>query len=602
MKNHLHQRLENIISGQYRKCSIFFEEAYDITKERRQNMIIEILFSEIKDITNLYKSIEVNNSDFGEIAIEKKYLGKEYSNKVLADVLDKFETEKSICYIGCTQRFANEVFEFSLSEFKYRASFTIDTYEDSKARLKVGLEQIEPREEYDMLLEQFKIAIKDRLISDWNRCIWITDKQSEALSTMLYPKVFETENEMRALVNKVLIHYIGIDWIKKIGMEKYDLSCKKLIEDFRRISPQYEGVDDTFFSMTLEKMMEIVKKGKIYAENVVISLDDLNTLENYKDKSTYAMYGFLLDKRKVNVNIWEDIFKQYFDFEQQVITDFIKNRNHIAHNKLLNWNSMQTIKKNVELLRSNIRVADKKFEESVLSEELHMTRDAEQELEREEEEQRILEENYLRDRIEGELGVEILTIDEVLEMFNEVLNDFYTEIYDELYFNPCFSISQQYAIDAEPNEQILFEVQSNAVPESEIEIVVSLYLDGNMDSESLASIRCRKKNEKNINLFKAEIRYHNGSGYEDEDFGGVYLDSASEFDDSELKKFKKELLIYIEEELNPMIKRIATYKTNEDIIPVSDEGCYECDKKGISLSEDFYPKGFCCFCGADNNE
>ena len=53
-----------------------------------KNMIIEILFSGIKDITKLYKSEEVNNSDFGEVLVtETEYLGKEYSEKVLTDVM-----------------------------------------------------------------------------------------------------------------------------------------------------------------------------------------------------------------------------------------------------------------------------------------------------------------------------------------------------------------------------------------------------------------------------------------------------------------------------------------------------------------------------------
>lgn len=565
-------------------------------------MIIEILFSGVKDITKLYKSKVVDNSDFGETIItETIYSGKEYSEKVLEDVVSGFDEEKNIYYVGCLQRIANEVFEFCLSESQYRVSFTIDTYGDSKARLKVKIEQIEPREEYDMLLEQLKIAIKDRLIRDWNRCIWMTDEQSEALCTMIYPIVFETENEMRALVNKVLIHYIGVDWIKKIGMEKYDLSYENLVGDFRRISPQYEGVDDTFFSMTLETMMEIIKKGKIYDENVTISSADWKTLNDKKKKSGDAVLGYIQAKRKVNVDIWKDIFEKYFDFELSVITDFIKNRNHIAHNKLLNWISMQKIKQNVELLKSYIESADQKFEESDLSEELYMTIDAQQESEREAEEERDWEENYLRYRIQGETGVEILTIDGVIEKFNELLDKLYTEIYDELYFNPCFSISQQYAIDEETNDQILFKVQSNAVKESEIEVVVSLWLDGNMNSDSSAIISCRKTNEKDNYLFKAEIRYHNGSGYEDYDLGGVYLDSESELDDSELNDFKKELIVYTEEELNPMIKQLAVYnKANKK--PVSDETCYECDKKGISVMRDFYPEGFCCFCGTDNSE
>ena len=45
-----------------------------------------------------------------------------------------------------------------------------------------------------------------------------------------------------------------------------------------------------------------------------------------------------------------------------------------------------------------------------------------------------------------------------------------------------------------------------------------------MDSDSSATISCRKTNENDNYLFDAEIRYHNGCGYEDYDLGGIYLD------------------------------------------------------------------------------
>lgn len=97
-------------------------------RKEDKNMIVEILFSEIKDITKLYKSKEVNNSDFGEMTVKEiEYLGKEYSEKVLADVVGGFEEPKSLCYVGCLERIANEVFDFGISESKYRASFTTDT-------------------------------------------------------------------------------------------------------------------------------------------------------------------------------------------------------------------------------------------------------------------------------------------------------------------------------------------------------------------------------------------------------------------------------------------------------------------------------------------
>lgn len=60
-----------------------------------------------------------------------------------------------------------------------------------------------------------------------------------------------------------------------------------------------------------------------------------------------------------------------------------------------------------------------------------------------------------------------------------------------------------------------------------------------MNSDSSATISCRKTNEKDKYLFKAKIKYHNGSGYEDYDLGSIYLDSQSELDDSELNNLKK---------------------------------------------------------------
>ena len=75
------------------------------------------------------------------------------------------------------------------------------------------------------------------------------------------------------------------------------------------------------------------------------------------------------NRRKVKIDIWKDIFKRYFadeDVAKSNITDFIKNRNHVAHNKLLNWSGYQVMKQNIEQLDSIIEKANQSFEESIL--------------------------------------------------------------------------------------------------------------------------------------------------------------------------------------------------------------------------------------------
>ena len=153
-------------------------------------------------------------------------------------------------------------------------------------------------------------------------------------------------------------------------------------------------------------------------------------------------------------------------------------------------------------------------------------------------------------------------------------------------------------------EQVFFDVTSNAVESSKIEIIVQLSLDGDMDSDSELQISCRKADSKEI-LFSAAIYYHNGSGWEDYFEGTVEVDSNSEYDGSELEEFKQELKEYIDNELNPLISELEAMEyeagRHGGKNQVADFPCAECGKLGISVLEDFYPFGRCCYCGMEND-
>ena len=56
--------------------------------------------------------------------------------------------------------------------------------------------------------------------------------------------------------------------------------------------------------------------------------------------------NFILKRRKKIADIWEDIFKQYFDKPEKFKADvnkFINSRNHIAHNMLITCNTYNAI-------------------------------------------------------------------------------------------------------------------------------------------------------------------------------------------------------------------------------------------------------------------
>lgn len=581
-------------------------------------MKIEFLFSEIKDIEKLYRIDLVDNPFGGDECPSYTYIGKEYLENKLKTIEGNLPGLNEFIYQQCFGRIANEVFVVVVNDIYYELIFTIDTYQYKKARMKVSIERPEKLdvatfgnqvladgEVYDIFLEQLKIAIKNAFKKDWAVCSWITDEQSEQLCSHLYPGIFKVENKIRAFANKILVHHIGKDWIKQYGMEKYEESHKSMSVDFKRKVPCFADIDDTFISMTMETMMEVILKANIYEDEIVLNQSDMAKLhQEIAGGAANQLLELIRNRRKVKIDIWKDIFKRYFadeDVAKSNITDFIKNRNHVAHNKLLNWSGYQVMKQNIEQLDSIIEKANQSFEESIPSEEQYMTWNIGVEEEESEAARREWERDYLRLRISGETGVEIREEEEIYELFSETLGELYNEFSDIYYFDPQFDMSKKSDIAMTEEEQVLFSIRSNAVKTAVVEVVTDMTFDSDMDGDSSLYISCRRDGTE---IFRTVLEYHNGSGMEDTFEGKIVLNSESYYNTDELDEFKDELKGYIEENLNPLISKkesleyIAATSGGGEL--VADIPCMECGKYGISISEDFYPLGHCCYCGEEN--
>ena len=595
---------------------IMYVDKYRYQEE--SDMKIEFLFSEIKDIEKLYQIDLIDNPFGGAECHSYTYIGKEYLQNKLKTIEGNLPGLNEFIYQQCFGRIANEVFVVVVNDIYYELIFTIDTYQYKKARMKVSIERPEKLdvaifgnqvladgEVYDNFLEQLKIAIKNAFKKDWAVCSWITDEQSEQLCSHLYPGIFKVENKIRAFANKILVHHIGKDWIKQYGMEKYEESHKSLSVDFKRKVPCFADIDDTFISMTMETMMEVILKANIYEDEIVLNQSDMAKLhQEIAVGAANPLLELMRNRRKVKTDIWNDIFKQYFEDEESAksnIKDFIKNRNHVAHNKLLNWSGYQVMKQNIEQLDSIIEKANQSFEESIPSEEQYMTWNIGVEEEESEAARREWERDYLRLRISGETGVEIREEEGIYELFSETLGELYNEFSDIYYFDPQFDMSKKSDIAMAEEEQVLFSIRSNAVKTAVVEVVANMTFDSDMDGDSLLYISCRRDGTE---IFRTVLEYHNGSGMEDTFEGKIVLNSESYYDTEELDEFKDELKDYIEEKLNPLISKKEsleyTAATSGGAEPVADIPCMECGKYGISISEDFYPLGRCCYCGEEN--
>lgn len=185
--------------------------------------------------------------------------------------------------------------------------------------------------------------------------------------------------------------HLGIDWLNSCGLEKYYNSAMQLSEVFKQKVPELGDINTDLLSLTLESVFNIVFKCQVYENDIVLSRGEYVQLEKIlaSSKGNENVKEFILKRRKKIADIWEDVFKQYFDKPEKFKTDvtkFINSRNHIAHNKLITWNTYNTILTELDEIESDLSCADNNFDEQEMSKEVQLTREYESEQEYEERE------------------------------------------------------------------------------------------------------------------------------------------------------------------------------------------------------------------------
>lgn len=178
--------------------------------------------------------------------------------------------------------------------------------------------------------------------------------QSAHLCKEAYEKAFIIENNLRAFASKILIHFLGIDWIKSAGLENEAESVKNLKGKFVKRVPEFVRINTDFLSMTLETLVKIIFKGTVYKDDdVVLSRSDCEKIWKKAGSgiSEQGIFDYIKSKRVVEKNIWEDLFVPFIDEPEkfkEAAHNFIEDRNHVAHSKVLSWSAYQVILKDFE--------------------------------------------------------------------------------------------------------------------------------------------------------------------------------------------------------------------------------------------------------------
>lgn len=555
-------------------------------------MTISFVMNDLKDMKLLYSCTVENSQEYGTITAEY-YNGKQYCENIVNELQKAFEREKCQ-YIGSYERIGNETYLLTdCEDLEYTLSFDVDTYERSLAQLTVKITTANS-DNYNHRLEKIKIRLKNILLNDWNTCTWLEDEQALMLCNEIYARVFTIENQLRAFVSKVLIHHCGTNWLNQFGLEKYADSVSGLNERFVNRVPEFDNINADFFSMTLETLVEIMFKGVVYQNIITLSREDYKEIQKKKKIKPFIenIPNYLDSKRTVEMSIWIDLFRPLINDEEKfrsAIHNFIESRNHIAHSKILSWSAYRVILEEFTELEEMLQKADEEFNTAEMSDQIQMTVELEQE-------ENDYDKEYYRDRLAGETGMEILEEHEIADKFAFTLHELYNEIYQHYHFDVGYKISEF----ADQENAASFTVTCAAVDDGSAEISVraEYFIDDNLGEDS--TCRISAQNAQGEELAAAEIIFHNGNGFENED-GLMEATDSTEFDTNELDEFKQDLYAAIDT-LNPYEAKLNSlaYECKGSIRYVAEYECEQCGNLSVSINEDFLPIGKCYRCGLVN--
>lgn len=563
-------------------------------------MQIEFIFNEMKDINKLYSYKTTILNNFGCETIVEDYLGTGYCNTIIESLKLQTVGLKSE-YIGQTDLIGNEEYLLSNTSNNYKVTFTIDSYDSKKKiQLIVCIIPLANENEYDIYLEKLKFEIKNILIKDWKLCTWIVDEQSEYLGTQLYPKIFKIENKMRAFVNKVLVYNFGVNWTSLIGFEFIVNSHKQNSLNFKREVPEFNNINDILVSTTAETLVKILTKTKIYEDTINIGEDNsrfFHELISTNDKE--KTFTAICNLRKTKKKLWEDVFCEYFDSYDETVkylSTFIKNRNHIAHNKLMTKNASEKMSEDSQIIENIFDLANEKFILKEPSNEITMTLDAIQE-------EKEMEQKSIYDRIIAETDVGLRFSVDILVLFEEMLLDFYEMLDDSEYFNYAINISPFNYLSDTTEKQKVFSVRSNVDDLFDFSIFAAFDINEGMGLDSHMNLWAEKSDSTII--LETSILYCNGEAHEDPMEGYIVPDCDSFVETDKFQIFMDDIKDYINNDMNPLKGEVETMKymsiKDGGNSPVANFSCWNCNKELVSLNDNLYQYGYCINCGEDND-
>jgi hypothetical protein len=462
-------------------------------------------------------------------------------------------------------------------------------------------------------LHDLKIKIKDLIIDEWEQCVWLEDRQSEELAEDLYKDVHSVENSLRRLINTVLFYKLGGDWWEKYMPTHLTKKYNQRNDPYRDRAPSFKNIHTNLLSIDTGDLVTIlsfktyrVKETNIFSEENPFVLDFLegeSNIERRQDlhRFQYIMNNLMNDEKsieglqksltkilqeqmEVDKDFWEDYFAPWFscnlrEFEGKW-DNFSTDRNHVAHNKLIDNKLYQKFKKSMGGLLTLITEAEDKFSEH-LEQEMNNFLEELEEIGESEYRQR---EADLRELKAEEAGVEIRDEDDIIELLQEHINTAFEDIKQDIYYRSDLEITYNEPL-LKDNDENVFMIVHNAFNNS-ITVDVEPFINGEEAGTS------------NVKF----LVYYNGE-YQ-ESFEICYTNGEAEFNEEQgsfMPSIQDELDVSAFEELETLVHNLLEEKMPEIDEDMASFPCVECQEFAVNISkENEYTVGQCFSCGHIN--
>lgn len=565
-----------------------------------------VMFSVIEnkiDIDNYLEYVEEKiNATFLQMGLKPK---KFWIDKV--DISDKVSIENSNeCYA-----------EFYIDDEKYFVAFSFETFNQVK-QLEISINNFismthlikSLNNNQETFLERFKIILKNNILyidkdkksKAWEKCIWLIDKQSQMFATHLYPMIYETENLYRELINQVMTKVVGADWWNTIVPKDLKDAQRSKVGTYKSVVQSLNDVDESLMSIDVSDLTKLIKL-KLSEWKPVYNQELNDLLQIFKKNTGYKnIEGRYIDKAiKIltsQLNDTDDLWEKYFskflssDFFNK-FGEFSTNRNHIAHNKVIDREAYNLIKNSIVNVKNELLSAIERVNSNIKSfEKLEIDR-----LEKEYDIQE--EEEFMREIMESESGIEIKSDDEIYMMFEEAIIRLHQDVQEQLRFRLDIEVEDFKRLSYITDRQPLFNIK-HLVTEEAIGISCEIKIDTSQGGQSILKIIFTYG--KNTETFN--VQYVNGEVSYNEEQCNYMPETEDEFGEMQLQEAIDELIDYVNVNLESLRKKVDNqmYSVIKDggNSPVADINCYNCGESYICIDENYAEFGRCLNCGEMN--